>query len=97
MQFPTSWSLMTLIRLCWTDKRRFIQANSVAVLAALCSVPLPLLMPLVVDGVLLKPDAPSVPWIDPWLNEVWQTPMTYIGVVLLLVCVLRVIALCFNV
>ncbi len=97
MHYPTSWSLMTLVRLCWTDKRRFIQANMVAVFAALCSVPLPLLMPLVVDGVLLKPNSPSVPWIDPWLSDVWQTPMMYIGIVLLLVCVLRVIALCFNV
>lgn len=97
MRFPTSWSLMTLVRLCWSDKRRFFSANGLAILAAMCSVPLPLLMPLIVDGVLLKLDAPSVSWLDPWLKSEWQTPMIYIGVVLLLVCVLRVIALMLNV
>ena len=97
MTLPSTWSLKTLLRLCFVDKKRLFNANFLAVLATLVTVPLPLLMPLLVDGVLLSPDNPSMGWLDSWLPETWQQPTMYILVVLISVLVLRIIALGLNV
>ena len=97
MTLPSTWSLKTLLRLCFVDKKRLFNANFLAVLATLVTVPLPLLMPLLVDGVLLSPDNPSMGWLDSWMPEAWQQPTMYILVVLISVLLLRIIALGLNV
>ncbi len=78
-------------------KRELVMANMIALVATLASVPLPLLMPLLVDEVLLNQPGWIVATIDPWFPESWHGPTLYIGAVLAITVVLRTIALLLNV
>ena len=72
-------------------------ANLIAALAMLCTVPLPLLMPLMVDEVLLKQPATIVATLKSILPEMWHGPVYYITSVLLITLILRFIAIALNV
>ena len=78
-------------------KRTLIIANLVAVLAVLCSVPIPLLMPLLVDEVLLKQPATLVHTMNGMFPASWHGPVLYIGVTLALTVLLRLTMLVLNV
>jgi len=92
-------------RLSWAEIRRLALhhkkalwiANGVAVLAALCSVPIPLLLPLLVDEVLLGHGDTALKWMNQFLPANWQVAAGYIGLMLLVTLVLRCSALAFNV
>jgi len=92
-------------RLGWADIRRLAlrhkkalwTANGVAVLATLCSVPIPLLLPLLVDEVLLGHGDSALKVMNHWLPNAWQTSVGYIGLMLAVTLLLRVGALLFNV
>lgn len=92
-------------KLSWAQIRRLVLqhkkalwiANGVAVLATLCSVPIPLLLPLLVDEVLLGNGDAALKVMDHLLPEPWQKAAGYIGLMLLLTLVLRAGALLFNV
>ncbi|WP_017906397.1 ABC transporter ATP-binding protein [Pseudomonas asplenii] len=92
-------------RLSWAEIRRLALqhrkalwiANSVAVLATLCSVPIPLLLPLLVDEVLLKHGDAALRVMNHLLPTTWQTAVGYIGLMLLVTLCLRCTALLFNV
>ena len=78
-------------------KREIVYANIIAILATLANVPVPLLMPLLVDEVLLNNPATVVKTINSMTPESWHEPMLYIIVILVLTLCLRLIALVFNV
>jgi ATP-binding cassette subfamily C protein len=78
-------------------KRELVMANIIAVLATLASVPVPLLMPLLVDEVLLDKPAFVVNTINGLTPESWHSPALYISLILLLTLVLRFMALILNV
>nr|WP_243633757.1 ABC transporter ATP-binding protein [Motiliproteus coralliicola] len=78
-------------------KRELVLANLVAIAAALAAVPLPLLMPLLVDEVLLQQPGAMVAAIDSLFPTDWRAPALYIFAVLALTVVLRIMALVFNV
>jgi ATP-binding cassette subfamily C protein len=92
-------------RLSWAEIRRLALrhrkalwvANGVAVLATLCSVPIPLLLPLLVDEVLLGNGDAALKWMGHVLPSAWQVPAGFIGVMLVLTLALRCGALLFNV
>ncbi|AIR91685.1 ABC transporter ATP-binding protein [Pseudomonas cremoricolorata] len=84
-------------RLALLRRRRLWTANLVAVLAACCSVPIPLLLPLLVDEVLLHNGDAALQWMNRLLPSSWQVAAGYIGLMLLLTCVLRLGALACNV
>lgn len=92
-------------RLSWAEIRRLalhhrkalLLANGVAVLAALASVPIPLLLPLLVDEVLLKEGDAALRLMDHLLPAAWQNAVGYIGLMLLVSLLLRGVALLFNV
>ena len=92
-------------RLSWAEIRRLALhhkkslwiANGVAVLATLCSVPIPLLLPLLVDEVLLGHGDAALKVMNHALPEGWQKAAGYIGLMLLVTLVLRCGALLFNV
>lgn len=92
-------------RLSWAEIRRLalhhrkalLLANGVAVLAALASVPIPLLLPLLVDEVLLKQGDAALRLMDHLLPAAWQNAVGYIGLMLLATLLLRGAALLFNV
>ncbi|MES2870637.1 MAG: ABC transporter ATP-binding protein [Pseudomonadota bacterium] len=72
-------------------------ANGVAVLATLCSVPIPLLLPLLVDEVLLGNGDAALKIMNHWLPSAWQSSVGYIGLMLAITLALRCGALLFNV
>ncbi len=78
-------------------KRQLVLANLIALVATVASVPLPLLMPLLVDEVLLDQPGVIVETINPMVPDSWHGPALYIGAVLLITVVLRSIALLLNV
>lgn len=92
-------------RLSWAEIRRLALrhrkalwlANLVAVFATLCSVPIPLLLPLLVDEVLLKQGDAALKFMDRFLPDGWQVAAGYIGLMLVTTLLLRSLALVFNV
>ncbi len=76
---------------------KLVKAHVIAILAALTSVPVPLLMPLLVDEVLLHRPGVTVATIDRLFPVAWHGPVLYILAVLLLTLLLRLIAVVFNV
>jgi len=92
-------------RLSWADIRRLalqhrkalLQANGIAVLAAMASVPIPLLLPLLVDEVLLERGDAALRLMDRILPAAWQGAIGYIGLMLLVTLLLRGAALLFGV
>src|SRR3546814_355751 len=65
--------------------------------ATLCSVPIPLLLPLLVDEVLLGQGDTALQIMDRFLPAGWQTAIGYIGLMLCVTLLLRASALIFNV
>ena len=78
-------------------RRRLIFANVIAVVAAVLSVPIPLMMPLMVDEVLLGKPGPIVATIDRIFPLAWHGPVLSLGVVLLTTLLLRFGSLLFGV
>lgn len=78
-------------------KKQLIYAHLIAILATVASVPVPLLMPLLVDEVLLDKPGITIEFINSLAPAQWQTPILYITVVLLASLLLRIIAIIFNI
>lgn len=97
MLAPDQISWAQIRRLAVQHKRSLILANVLAVLATLCSVPIPLLLPLLVDEVLLGQGGQALALMDRWLPSIWQQAVGYIGFMLVLTFVLRLCSLVFNV
>ena len=92
-----TFSWQSIIDSALEHKRTLIGANIVAVFAVLCSVPIPLLMPLLVDEVLLKQPGTLVNVVNSMTPADWQTPSLYIVATLLLTVCLRMSMLLLNV
>lgn len=86
-----------VLSIFFAHKRELVAANIVALLAALLSVPVPLLMPLLVDEVLLGKTATLVDAMNVVLPTSWQSPAAYIGCVLVLTVMLRIGSLVLQV
>ncbi|ATF10161.1 ABC transporter ATP-binding protein [Candidatus Enterovibrio altilux] len=93
----TSLSTRWLIEQAKKQKKSLISANIIAIFATLVSVPIPLLMPLMVDEVLLnKPDR-GIAFFNNLLPESFQQPASYIVFVLVLIIVMRAISQALNI
>jgi ATP-binding cassette subfamily C protein len=86
-----------ILNIASKHKREIVYANIIAILATLASVPLPLLMPLLVDEVLLNKPAIVVATINANTPDAWHGPMLYISVMLILTLCLRLTSLVLNV
>ena len=80
-----------------THRARLLQANLIALLAVAAAVPVPLLLPLMVDEVLLQHPGKMVAVIGAWFPVAWHGPLLFIGAALLLTLVLRLTAILLNV
>jgi ATP-binding cassette subfamily C protein len=102
---PTSADPSRVDRLSWAEIRRLALhhkkslwiANAVAAFAVLCSVPIPLLLPLLVDEVLLGHGDSALKFMNHLLPDGLQKAVGYIGLMLLVTLSLRLGALVFNV
>ena len=72
-------------------------ANVVAIFATLLSVPIPLLMPLLIDEVVLKQPASGIALLNSFVPQPWQTPVGYVVIVTLLVVVMRLASQALNI
>ncbi len=86
-----------LKNIIFSHRKELWLANLIAILGAVVAVPIPLLMPLLVDEVLL--DQPgTIVAINQWLfPQGWHSPVLYITAVLVLTLILRLIALVLGV
>ncbi|NVK41771.1 MAG: ABC transporter ATP-binding protein [Oceanospirillaceae bacterium] len=96
-QAPARYDWDFIVRIALQHRRQLVLANLVALLATLVAVPLPLLMPLLVDEVLLDRPGPLVAFIDPLFPADWHGPVLYIGVILLVTVLMRALALLLGV
>ncbi|MEJ2328825.1 MAG: ABC transporter ATP-binding protein [Gammaproteobacteria bacterium] len=92
---PYSWNqLMTMIL---SHRRELVIANLIAVLGAFTAVPVPLLIPLLVDEVLLQKPGGAVSFMNNLFPESWHGPILYITAITLLTLFLRLLTLIFGV
>jgi ATP-binding cassette subfamily C protein len=78
-------------------RAELLHANLVALLAVAAAVPVPLLLPLMVDEVLLHHPGRMVAAIGAWFPAAWHGPVLFIGAALLLTVSLRLMAIVLNV
>jgi ATP-binding cassette subfamily C protein len=86
-----------ILNVAYEHKRDIIMANIIAMLATVASVPVPLLLPLLVDEVLLNKPANVVATINYFTPQSWHGPVLYIMTILILTLFLRLSALLLNV
>lgn len=86
-----------ILRIASEHKSELIIANIIAILATVVSVPVPLLLPLLVDEVLLNQPGTVVNTINSFTPQDWHSPILYILVILLVTVVLRLTAMVLNV
>jgi len=84
-------------RLALRHRKALLAANLIAVLATLCSVPIPLLMPLLVDEVILQQGDSVLHLMNRLLPDPWQTALAYVLLMLLVALLLRGTSLLLNV
>ncbi|MBL3598475.1 MAG: ABC transporter ATP-binding protein [gamma proteobacterium endosymbiont of Lamellibrachia anaximandri] len=78
-------------------RQELIAANLIAIFGAIAAVPVPLLIPLLVDEVLLNQPGRAIAVIDSLFPAGWQGPTLYILAVLALTLILRLITLILGV
>ncbi len=91
------YSARYILDVALEHKPALIKANIIAILATLCAVPIPLLMPLMVDEVLLGQPGVIVDTLQSVLPVFWHKPALYLLAVLFLTMGLRILSLVFNV
>ena len=88
-----TFSWQYIVSLALKHKRKIIYANIIAILAVIASVPIPLLMPLLVDEVLLDQPAQLVSAVDAIFPTNWHGPSLYIFATLFVTLFLRLMML----
>ncbi|MET0065704.1 MAG: ABC transporter ATP-binding protein [Candidatus Thiodiazotropha sp.] len=86
-----------LIQMILRHRRELVIANLVAILGTIAAVPVPLLIPLLVDEVLLHQPGRAVGLMNSLFPEAWHGPILYILAILALTLFLRLAALVFGV
>jgi ATP-binding cassette subfamily C protein len=82
-----NWSyILDIVR---QHKSMLVAANIIAILSALLSVPVPMLMPMMVDEVLLDKPGEIVAFLESVLPAGWQGPVAFIVTVMLVTMLLR--------
>lgn len=92
MTEPQTYTWRRIADIVLEHRKELVTAHIVAVLAALVSVPLPLLMPLLVDEVLLHQPGTMVAAVDHLFPDAWHGPLLYMGAILAATVVMRLAA-----
>lgn len=86
---PDAYTWSGIFRSIREHKRELLFAQLVAILLVVTHVPIPLLMPLMVDEVLLQQPGSIIDFLNRLLPADWQGPVAYILVILLFTICLR--------
>lgn len=84
-------------RVALQHRRRLVAANLIAIVGAVIAVPIPLLIPLLVDEVLLGKPALAVESMDRLFPAAWRGPVLYISAILAATLLLRLATVLLNV
>ena len=96
-QEKESFSFNRIIASAFEYKKPLIYANIIAIMAALLSVPIPLILPLMVDEVLLDKPGTALSMMDTFLPLSWQSAIFYIITALMFSVLLRLCSVALNV
>lgn len=91
------FSFNQIIASAFGDKKKLIFANILAIIAAILSVPIPLILPIMVDEVLLDKPAMAISFMDSFLPVYLQYATAYIVIALLASVFLRLLSVILNV
>ncbi len=94
---PPRYTWRHLVTMVTRFRAELIKANLIAILGALVSVPVPLLIPLLVDEVLLNKPGKAVALMNDIFPPAWHGPVLYILAVLALTLLLRLAGLILGV
>ncbi len=89
MTEPKTYTWRRIADIVLEHRKELVTAHVVAFLATLVSVPIPLLMPLLVDEVLLHKPGAMVAVVDRMFPAEWHGPMLYLGAILLATVIMR--------
>jgi ATP-binding cassette subfamily C protein len=93
---PATYTFKYIVQLALQHRRTLVAANIIAIFAVLASVPIPLLIPLLVDEVLLDQPGKVVNAFD-WLSSSSDhSPLFYITGILVVTVILRVVSVLLN-
>lgn len=95
MQTAYTWSY--IYRIALKHKKQLLVGHITALLATILSVPVPLLMPLLVDEILLAHPGWVLNTLEPYLLIEWRQPIVYISGVLFFSLFLRLASLILNI
>ncbi len=88
-----SYTWQRIYDLVVQHKPELIKANIIAFFAMLATVPLPLLLPILVDEVLLDKPGPIVAFLQSFVSSEWYTATYYIVAITIVTILLRGIGL----
>ena len=94
---PTRYDWAYIRHTALEHKGKLVKAHIIAIFATLTSVPIPLLMPLLVDEVLLGHPGVCVNFLNGLTPPEWHVPMLYIFSVLGLTLFLRLLSILLSV
>ncbi len=92
-----SYTWQRIYDLVLQHKPELIKANVIAFFAMLATVPLPLLLPILVDEVLLDKPGPIVAFLQSFVSPDWYTATYYIIAITIITILLRLFGLGFGV
>ncbi|MDG4813075.1 ABC transporter ATP-binding protein [Hydrogenovibrio sp. 3SP14C1] len=93
----SAYSWQRIFDLVVQHKPRLIKAHIIALFAMMATVPLPLLLPLLVDEVLLNQPGWIIHTLNNFIPDNWQTALGYILIVTLVTIFLRILGVAFGV
>ncbi len=94
---PDNYTWRRVYDIVKEHRRELFAANAIGLLAVLAAVPLPLLMPLLVDEVLLKQPGALVGAMNSIFPVAWHGAVLYVSTILLISITLRVINVLLSV
>ena len=92
-----SYTWQRIYDLVVRHKKELFKANVIAFFAMLATVPLPLLLPILVDEVLLDQPGPIVAFLQNFVSPDWYTATYYIVAITVITIILRLAGLGFGV
>jgi ATP-binding cassette, subfamily C, bacterial len=95
--YPASYDWQTIRNLVLQHRKELVKANIIAILAVLAAVPVPLLLPLLVDELLLEKSGPVLPFMASFTPDFLEGPVYFVGLMVLTALSLRTVSLLMNV
>lgn len=89
-QPSATYTWQSLKGFVFQHKKSLIFANIIAIIATLLLIPIPLIMPILVDEVLLEKPGTLLAFVNAFIPLDWQTPTSYIILFTIITLMLRV-------